>query len=60
MDVFLRLNIKNQTICTKNEGIKHASYDRVLQKKKRKVYLRQVLKKNECLCKTKSSKPLLL
>ena len=52
MEFLLRLKIKNQSIQKKNEGIKHASYQRVLQKRHKNVYLvpSDNGKGNRCLC----------
>jgi hypothetical protein len=51
-DFLVRLKIRNQSIQKKNEGIKHASYQRVLQRRHKKVYVvpSDEVKKNKCIC----------
>jgi hypothetical protein len=50
MDFLLRLKIRNNVIGKKNEGIKHGSYERVLQKRRKDNFVQRVGKKNVCLC----------
>jgi hypothetical protein len=59
MDIILRKKLQHMTLHQKNEGIKHGSYDRVLQRRRRQVFVVPILntecapfvsKKNQCLC----------
>ncbi len=54
MDLILRLKLRNRVVEKSNEGIKFASYDRVLQKRRKDAFVHPIGKKvNGCLCKTK-------
>jgi hypothetical protein len=53
MNFLLRLKLRTNIIEKSNEGIKHGSYDRVLQKRRRDnwVYLKEKKKVLLCPCK---------
>lgn len=54
MEFLLRLKIRSMTLNKKNEGIKHSSYERVLQKRRKDAFVHPIGKKvNDCLCKSK-------
>jgi hypothetical protein len=50
MDFLLRLKIRNNLIEKTNEGVKHASYERVLQKRQKDAFVQRVGKNNVFLC----------
>lgn len=53
MNFLLRLKIRNNLIGKTNEGIKHGSYERVLQKRRKDAFVQRVGKNNVCLCPSK-------
>jgi hypothetical protein len=48
----MRLHIRNGAIQKNNEGIKHGSYARVLQKRKKDSAMKRIGKTNTLLCPT--------
>ncbi len=57
MNFIQQLKIRNYVVEKSNVGIKHGSYQRVLQKRYKDHFVKSIgNKKNECLC--KSVKPI--
>jgi hypothetical protein len=50
MDFLLRLKIRNDLIGKTNEGVKHGSYERVLQKRRKDHFVRRIGKNNVYIC----------
>jgi len=50
MDFIHKLKIRNNLIEKTNEGVKHASYERVLQKRQKDAFVKRVGKNNVFLC----------